>query len=768
MSDVINVVIRARDEATKSLLSAGNAADALAEAQAEATKTGAALEQQAAETAEALKGQAAATQAAADRTAGGDASPDGAPGAIKKTADAADDAAGSVSNLNGRVMTLRYNLADVAQQLAGGANPFMVIMQQGPEIAGALGSASEAADVLKAALGGSMTVAAAAGVAVAALVAAYAVLANQSEQAAEATGRLAARMEEAGARADAARPLLEGIHAALVRLRGANDDAALAFKELTGEIDKHEAAATRSRNALAEDYHDQERNLAGIIEKEREVIRTRETAIKAAETAIGLTNSMSADEVVLAQNEIENARARLRAAEETSVALKAEKGEALALIDASEEYSRELEAQSEAEKEANRARAEAAKRLAEMRREYDSLVKALEAFQDAERAASALGPVSNLIPAQAIDDLRALQAELDQLAPPKDALTAFQAIELKLLDIERAAAQIGAPQVAEAAREQAQAAMQDLTSKAMAEAAAAIEELGTILGKMYQESIQKAANAGKMIGQVLAGDISGVLSSIIPKLGAKLGEALGNVAGDGMFAKLAAAIPLIGEAIAAGISGLQSLGENGAKATSNAIVQQIQSIIKGLSNLPALIVQLVPDLIVKVLPDLIVHLVSIIPRLAVALVIELPVAIVRGIVGWWRDIGGFRGIAASIADGVRTWWRETWDRVRAWLRDIFTPGDQGRGRRVSDARADELRAMRDAAMAVTDPRGRPGQPTDARTYSRRGGGPQPAGPTLVIQAASLHPDVVPATLRDLDRMTRPGGLRRGTTGLGGT
>jgi hypothetical protein len=154
--------------------------------------------------------------------------------------------------------------------------------------------------------------------------------------------------------------------------------------------------------------------------------------------------------------------------------------------------------------------------------------------------------------------------------------------------------------------------------------------------------------------------------------------------------------------------------------------------------------------------------------MAVAIAIELPVAIVRGIVGWWRDIGGFRGIAASIADGVRTWWRETWDRVRAWLKDIFTPGDQGRGRRVSDARAQELREMLDAGVAATDPRGRPGQPTDARTYSRRGAGPQPAGPTLVIQAASLHPDVVPATLRDLDRMTRPGGLRRGTTGLGGT
>jgi hypothetical protein len=243
----------------------------------------------------------------------------------------------------------------------------------------------------------------------------------------------------------------------------------------------------------------------------------------------------------------------------------------------------------------------------------------------------------------------------------------------------------------------------------------------------------------------LGGDLIGVLSDWLPKIAGPVGAAIGGA-----------------------LQGLTALGEMGPGQVSGQITGAVQGIAKGLTNLPALIVKLVPNLLTKALPDLIVALVGLIPRLAVALVIELPVAIVRGVVGWWREIGGFRGIVTSIADGVRTWWRETWDRVRAWLRDIFTPGDQGRGRRVSDARAEDLRAMQAAAMAVTDPRGRPGQPTDARTYSRRGGGPQPAGPTLVIQAASLHPDVVPATLRDLDRMTRPGGLRRGTTGLGGT
>jgi hypothetical protein len=774
MSDVINVVIRARDEATKSLLSAGNAADALAEAQAEASRTGAALEQQAAETADALREQAAAAQEAAK--AGPARGPDGrflpkngaaagestdavaeaaaeaasaAAEGIKDMGEASDKADGSVKNMSNRVMTLRYNLADVAQQLAGGASPFLILLQQGPEIVGALGSMSEASTIFKAALGGSLPIIAGVAVAAASLVAAYSVLANATEEAAEATGRLGARMEETGARAEAAQRQLEGVYAAITALRKGNADAELAFKELTGEIDKHAAAATRSRRSLEEDYRAEELAIAGIIQKEKDVIAARSAALKASQEAAGSLrgqiNALSDDEREAAQVEIANAHARLRTAQETSARLQMQKGEALALIDATEEYSRTVEEQGEAEKEANRARAEAAKRLAEMRREYDSLIKALEAFQDAERAASALGPVSNLIPAQAIDDLRALQAELDQLAPPEKTISDLQRVQLLLLDIERAAAEAGAPQVATAAAEQAEAAIRRLMAAGMKEAAASIEELGGIIGKLYADAVNKAAGAGRAIGQVLGGDLIGVLSDWLPKIAGPVGAAIGGA-----------------------LQGLTALGEMGPGQVSGQITGAVQGIAKGLTNLPALIVQLVPDLLTKALPDLIVALVGLIPRLAVALVIELPVAIVRGIVGWWRDIGGFRGIAASIADGVRTWWRETWDRVRAWLKDIFTPGDQGRGRRVSDARADDLRALQAAAMAVTDPRGRPGQPTDARTYSRRGAGPQPAGPTLVIQAASLHPDVVPATLRDLDRMTRPGGLRRGTTGLGGT
>jgi hypothetical protein len=182
-----------------------------------------------------------------------------------------------------------------------------------------------------------------------------------------------------------------------------------------------------------------------------------------------------------------------------------------------------------------------------------------------------------------------------------------------------------------------------------------------------------------------------------------------------------------------------------------------------------LIVKLVPSLLVDVLPDLVVALVGAIPRLVVAILIELPVAIVRGIVGWWRDIGGFKGIARSIADGVRDWWTSTWDRIKSWLRDIFTPGNDRREQRRNEreARNENRLSAGQAFVAVGqaigdvftgDNRSRSGSP---------GNSARAAGPTIVLQG-DLTPDFVPALGRRLDRYNGPGGLRSGTTILGST
>jgi hypothetical protein len=220
------------------------------------------------------------------------------------------------------------------------------------------------------------------------------------------------------------------------------------------------------------------------------------------------------------------------------------------------------------------------------------------------------------------------------------------------------------------------------------------------------------------------------------------------------------------------ISGLSALGEQGAGQTAKMITGFLQSIIKGLSSLPALIVKLVPSLIVDVLPDLVVALVGAIPRLVMAILIELPIAIVRGVTTWWRDMGGLKGIARSIAEGVREWWTSTWDRIKSWLRDIFTPGDQKNAGANSRNLTDEQRAAAENVRRYGTPGGGQYAQTQAMFEASQNGGRRDRGnastqaaPTIILQG-DLTPDFVPALGRRLDRYNGPGGLRSGTTILG--
>jgi chemotaxis protein histidine kinase CheA len=721
-SDVINVVIRARDEATAALLGAGRAADALAEAQAAAAETGAAMEGQAAETADALREQAAAAQAAAAKTgssggAGGSSGGIDTPDHLKRTAAAADNAAGSVSNLSGRVMALRYNLMDVGQQLAGGGSPFMVLMQQGPEIVGALGDATEAAEVLKAAFGPLIagatslaTVLAAVGVAAAALGATYAVVANQTEVLYSDLYSLRGSAEAASAALDRVNAAAVATSAGVAALSRASRQSTDDLGMLVGTLDKYEVAAKRKLAAMEAE---QRANVLAATQAAEATRREME-----AQRALSKSKDAKVEERVAAQQRTKALEAELAASQAVADAAVANLDTMRQNIALEAEYLREQEASNAALD----ARAERQRAAAQATRE------AAAANEAAAEAAAQWARDQSMINAAA-QDLAALIPDL-----------------------------VALPQILEDAAIEAMIAS---ASKGLEEVAKELEGLVKTFGAMVADQIRKAVHIGSSIGEVLGGNISGVLSDAIPAIGAKLGQALGNIAGDGIFAKLVAAIPLIGEAMAAALSGIEALGNKGAKATSDEIVKQIRTLIKGFSNLPALLVELIPDLIVKVIPDLIVALVSNIPRLLVALVIELPVAIIRGIVGWWRDIGGFRGIATSIADGVRDWWRETWDRVRGWLQDIFTIGDsKKKDSKDKDNGSSAWETVKDTVRTAIAVEGE--LSGRSRTSSR-----QRPGPQIVLQTASLHPDVVPSILRDLDRQTRPGGLRRGTTGLGG-
>lgn len=804
--NIIEAIIRAKDEASRAFLAAASNADKLASEQAAVTKSGNALDQQAADTAAALERQAQASEEAARAAAalaaqqgkvgpqrdekgrflpGGGAAAGGAAAAaesVKGAAAAAQSGAQelsdiqeaaaraglSVEDLNQRAKNLRYQIADIGTSLAGGINPFVVLAQQGPDVAGALGDMSSAAEVLNVSFGGMIAklapfagIIAGLAVAAAALTTGMILLESATADADDSVGRLSARLQETGERASTAQIAIDDVRRAISALKDANRDAEIGLKELTGEIDQYAATSQRAMIALDDETESKKRDISITIEQQKAHI----AAVDAKFKDIGILNAMTAAEAEDAAASKRNAQSKLRDAEAERDELGRLYQERAGIITATEEYSRALADEKKREDAANKARQEAKRHLSELKAKYDDLVKALDAFQDRERLESALSVPADLIPAAAIQSARDLEAAINQIAPPQDVLDDYQRLTLLLNDAQRlAASNPGLQGWADDLSGQVADALVSGAAAGMEGVAKDLRGLMTALGAEYAKAIQRGARVGAAFGEVLGGDVAGGLSKAIPMLAIKFADAFAG--SDGFLGKIAEAAGPIGAAIGAAISGLQSLGQQGGAATARSAMAGFDSIIKGINNLPAFLRRFVPDFVVTLITELIPALLAAVPRLLVTVLIELPIAIVRGIVLWWRDIGGFRGIARSIADGVREWWRETWDRVKSWFKDIFTPGDQGRGRRISEGRAQELRDLQAQAMAVTDPRGRPGQPTDPRTGRSRQSAQ--AGPTLVLQAASLHPDVVPRALRDLDRMTRPGGLRRGTTVLGGT
>jgi hypothetical protein len=292
------------------------------------------------------------------------------------------------------------------------------------------------------------------------------------------------------------------------------------------------------------------------------------------------------------------------------------------------------------------------------------------------------------------------------------------------------------------------AAERDAVAKAGAGFDEVFRDFEDTLTARADAAMQKAAGVGGQIGDIIGGDISGALTSVLSAAG-PIGAAIGGM-----------------------ISGLSALGEQGAGQTAKMITGFVDSIMAGIVKLPALIVKVIPDLVVSLVTEFIPALIGMLPRLMVALAIELPIAILRGYVSWWRDIGGFKGIAKSIADGVREWWTSTWDRIKGWLREIFTPGDQKNAGANSRNMTDEQRAAAENIRRYGTPSGGQYEQTQAMFEASQNGGRRDranastqATPTIILQG-DLTPDFVPALGRRLDRYNGPGGLRSGTTILG--
>ena len=273
MADIIVQTVRVQDDASAGLRSAADAADELAAAEARAAAEAEALANAARSSvqfSDAQKQAIAKTLAheqalklqaqAAGVSVGQMASINGAlarnADAAKKAASGAEDLAKSSAKAAMGATQLGYQLSDVGVQLAGGTSPFMVMIQQGPQIAQALQIGGGAANVFGSAMRSVLGVAAAVGpalavasVAAAALGTAYAVAANHVDGMVTTTARLNDQLAEQGSVAGKLSGEIDGAGSSWANFTVKATAAATAIREInTGMRDVAAAVAAAGRD----------------------------------------------------------------------------------------------------------------------------------------------------------------------------------------------------------------------------------------------------------------------------------------------------------------------------------------------------------------------------------------------------------------------------------------------------------------------------------------------------------------------------------------
>ena len=182
----------------------------------------------------------------------------------KQTLDVVEEgatkAAGSTWKLQQQTMSLRKNVGDFANSLLAGQSPFTVLLQQGPQLAEIFGEAEDATELLQNSFGGLITKAKAAGavlavaaVAVAAAVTAYSALANATDDNADGNNRLMATFDRLTDSVNTSSDAINKQTAALAALKVSAEKRREDLLVEIGALDKHEVAAKRDREALAEE-----------------------------------------------------------------------------------------------------------------------------------------------------------------------------------------------------------------------------------------------------------------------------------------------------------------------------------------------------------------------------------------------------------------------------------------------------------------------------------------------------------------------------------
>jgi hypothetical protein len=714
----------------------------------------------------------------------------------------AGSAGAATWQLTQQTMSLRRNLGDVANSLLAGASPFTVLAQQGPQVIEIFAETESAAGLLKSSFGGLAARVAALAAPLAALAAVVAVVGttaiamyNAFEQSNPELYQVRIRLEQVDEAAKKAaismlelvRPVRDAGRAA----RDAQDDLAV----LTGTLDRHTVAERRAIEAI------DDRNRP-VLEAAAADLAATEAALQAQRQILQTVGAYE-EERRVARERVEQLLTQRQFLRDNITALKDYAAAEKKAVADSAEYSRELDAVTEAE----RKREEAARRAEEAARARERRVRAARdaELQFVAAVRDGIAVFDEWAKADAAASATAAASQLEVLRLTAETTGALRD---RLVLIEAAA---------DAQVEAARVRLEALVEVGRAEEAAALlaEQTGAIRARAAKAAADAEAEAARAAGPLAdawvgaeaavgaaARELAGLLPSVRELAGAGmaaargLGQSLGAVAGPGLDAvtSIDGALQALGgqveaearateavaqaraelrDAVASGDSGAVEEARAGLRAakaelegarpeafireligSSTRIVQGMVDALPGfVRGLVAAAPRLIQSLVAGV-PDLVRALVRATPQIAIALAtalaIELPLQL----------IAEAPAIAKALALGIGEAFVNAARRIRQVIGDVLreiatggradtktfgdTPGPTRvgpRGARVSPG--DHVVAARSEAGLRAQVRGL--QPT----------GPQTMRLELDVRAGPVQLGIVDATSRAI----RPADMR---------
>ena len=277
----------------------------------------------------------------------------------KQTLDVVEEgatkAAGSTWKLQQQTLSLRKNVGDLANSLLAGQSPFTVLLQQGPQIAEIFGEAEDATELLQNSFGGLVTKAKAAGavlavaaVAVAAAVTAYSALANATDDNADGNNRLMATFDKLTDSVNTSSDAINKQTAALAALKVSAEKRREDLLVEIGALDKHEVAAKRDREALAEETREK---MLAITATKAKLVVDQETY-----KAVYKNTDASVTQRVEAQKMLKATQEAIRVEDEKIAQAQALYNEQVDLIDSARIFRQAQDEATESERNATSAR----------------------------------------------------------------------------------------------------------------------------------------------------------------------------------------------------------------------------------------------------------------------------------------------------------------------------------------------------------------------------------------------------------------------------